>query len=160
MDALAILHYGNETVRKSLDGLPRDAWETQGVCGWWSVKDILAHLYSFELLLVDALRQQMDPDSATPTLDGYLEHGGQVFNDTQVPRYTAMPLSDLRAAYQDAFRQARSLAERLPADLLRRPGTIPWYGDEYALDDLIVYQYYGHKREHCAQIMVFRDTLK
>jgi hypothetical protein len=30
---------------------------------------------------------------------------------------------------------------------------------EYALDDFIVYQYYGHKREHCAQIAVFRDKL-
>jgi proline iminopeptidase len=28
---------------------------------------------------------------------------------------------------------------------------------EYALDDFIVYNYYGHKREHSAQIAVFRD---
>ena len=41
---------------------------------------------------------------------------------------------------------------------LREPGSIPWYGEEYALDDLIVYQYYGHKREHSAQIEAFRDA--
>jgi hypothetical protein len=31
---------------------------------------------------------------------------------------------------------------------------------EYALDDYIVYAYYGHKREHSAQIAVFRDLVK
>lgn len=37
---------------------------------------------------------------------------------------------------------------------------MPWYGDAYALDDLIVYMYYGHKREHNAQIAAFRDRFK
>jgi hypothetical protein len=31
---------------------------------------------------------------------------------------------------------------------------------EYSLDDYIVYSSYGHKREHGAQINVFKDTLK
>jgi hypothetical protein len=31
-------------------------------------------------------------------------------------------------------------------------GSIPWYGPEYALDDLLVYTMYGHKREHAPQL--------
>ena len=31
-------------------------------------------------------------------------------------------------------------------------GTIPWYGPDYSLDDLLVYQMYGHKREHDPQL--------
>ena len=27
-----------------------------------------------------------------------------------------------------------------------------WYGPEYALDDLVVYLMYGHKREHAPQL--------
>ena len=49
---------------------------------------------------------------------------------------------------------------KIPVEVLRRPGTLPWYGAQYALDDFIVYQYYGHKREHTAQINVFKDLLK
>ena len=52
------------------------------------------------------------------------------------------------------------LIGRIPAETLRQSGTIPWYGAEYALDDLIVYLYYGHKREHAAQIAAFRDRMK
>ena len=38
-------------------------------------------------------------------------------------------------------------------------GTLPWYGMAYSLDDVLVYMYYGHKREHSAQIAAFRDRL-
>lgn len=32
-------------------------------------------------------------------------------------------------------------------------------GPEYDLEDFIVYTSYGHKREHCAQIKLFRKRL-
>lgn len=44
-------------------------------------------------------------------------------------------------------------------DMLRKVGALPCYGAEYDLEDFIVYSFYGHKREHCAQIAVYRDTL-
>jgi hypothetical protein len=53
-----------------------------------------------------------------------------------------------------------ALISEFPAEQLRQPGSLPWYGPAYAIDDLIVYQYYGHKREHTAQINVFKDLLK
>jgi hypothetical protein len=52
------------------------------------------------------------------------------------------------------------LAGRLPAESYHQTGLIPWYGAEYDLDDFLVYTYYGHKREHGAQIAVFRDQIK
>ncbi len=48
---------------------------------------------------------------------------------------------------------------RIPSETLRQNGTLPWYGMAYALDDFLVYAYYGHKREHSAQIAAFRDRL-
>lgn len=33
------------------------------------------------------------------------------------------------------------------------------YAAEYALDVFIVYSFDGHKRDHCAQMAVFRDGL-
>jgi hypothetical protein len=52
-----------------------------------------------------------------------------------------------------------TLAARISADVYRQNGTLPWYGSEYDLDDFIVYTFYGHKREHSAQIAAFRDWL-
>jgi hypothetical protein len=53
-----------------------------------------------------------------------------------------------------------SLLVNIPSETLRQIGTLPWYGIEYALDDVLVYMYYGHKREHSAQIAAFRDRLR
>lgn len=50
-----------------------------------------------------------------------------------------------------------ALVAQIPAETARLTGTLPWYGAEYALDDFVVYTFYGHKREHSAQIAVFRD---
>ena len=53
-----------------------------------------------------------------------------------------------------------SLLVTLSPETLRQSGTLPGYGREYALDDVLVYMYYGHKREHSAQIAAFRDRLR
>jgi predicted ATPase len=67
------------------------------------------------------------------------------------------PLADVLVELNEAHARTLELVAAIPEERLRQPGTLPWYGDPYALDDLIVYQYYGHKREHAAQIEAFRD---
>ena len=56
MNAIDILKYGHQTVLQTLNGFPTTAWDTTGTCGEWSVKDIIAHLASYELVLVDILK--------------------------------------------------------------------------------------------------------
>jgi hypothetical protein len=61
--------------------------------------------------------------------------------------------------YNDTQARVMLLAPTITPEVWRKAGTLPWYGMEYALDDFIVYSFYGHKREHSAQIAVFRDLL-
>jgi hypothetical protein len=101
-------------------------------------------------------------------LDGgdtpYLEEIGTVgplgFNDIEVDKRRGQSSEDIHEEYVTACARSMELAQRIPPDLWRDPGTLPWYGDEYALDDFIVYSYYGHKREHAAQINVFKASLR
>lgn len=55
MNAVDILKYGQQTVLQTLEGFPEAAVETPGACGTWSVKDIIAHLASYEHALADML---------------------------------------------------------------------------------------------------------
>ena len=55
MNAIDILKYGQQTVLHTIDEFPDSAWETPGACGVWSVKDIIAHLASYEQVLIDIL---------------------------------------------------------------------------------------------------------
>ena len=84
MNAVDILKYGQQMVLQAIDGFPETAWETPGACGVWSVKDIIAHLASYERVLVDILTT-FTRSGATPALNTFLELGGQ-FNDSEVNR--------------------------------------------------------------------------
>ena len=159
MDANAILMYGHLWVLKHLEGLTDEQWQQPDVCGFWSTKDIVAHLTSFEWVLAEVMQDFVDP-APTPTLDQYLDMDGDAFNATQVERRKRLSPEQALAEYKTGFTRVMDLLPRLPEGLLQDAGRLPWYGEEYAIDDLIVYQYYGHKREHMAQVAVYRDTLK
>ncbi len=157
MNAVDILKYGQATVLQSIEGFPEGEWETTGACGVWSVKDIIAHLASYEEVLVDILSAFISKH-ATPYLDKFTEPGGQ-FNDSEVERRKRRTVREVLDEFNDAHAQAMSLAEQIRPEVFRQTGTLPWYGMAYSLDDVIVYMYYGHKREHSAQIAAFRDRL-
>jgi len=57
-------------------------------------------------------------------------------------------VSELR----DAHVIVMDLARRIPTGVWREIGTIPAYGPEYSLEDMLVYTMYGHKREHGPQL--------
>jgi hypothetical protein len=158
MNAVDVLTYGHLTLLRTLDGLPEPAWRTGGVCGWWSVKDIVAHLTSFEVALVDIL-QSLRGGGATPQLDEMLALDPEEFNRVQVERRTHRSVEEVLSELSDAHAQVMERIAMLPIERRREAGALPWYGLEYDLDDLISYQYYGHKREHSAQIAVYRDQL-
>jgi hypothetical protein len=157
MNASDILKYGHGTVLQSIEGLPESAWEAPGACGVWSIKDIIAHLASYEHVLVDVLTTFVS-SSPTPYLSKFTDPGGN-FNDPEVAARKGKSVYEVLGEYNDINAQVMSLAARIPAETFRQTGTLPWYGMEYALDDFIVYTQYGHKREHSAQIAAFRDRL-
>src|SRR3989442_12781321 len=140
MNATDILKYGQLTVLQAIDGVPEAAWETAGACGFWSVKDIIAHLASYELVLVDILTI-FTGGGSTPMLNSYIESGRQ-FNDSEVSRRKAKTIQEVLAEFNDTHTQVMSLLVNIPSETLRQTGTLPWYGMEYALDDVLVYMYY------------------
>ncbi len=153
-----VLKYGHQTVMNAISGLDEADTLIGGVCGFWTVRDILAHLASHELLLRDVLNQFLG-NMTTPDLDNYLAQG-YTFNDLEVEKRKGMSYAAIVREYDSAQAEVRELAARIPIEKRRQTGSLPWYGAEYDLEDLVAYSNYGHKREHCAQIAVYRDTLK
>lgn len=157
MNTVDILKYGHQTVLATLEKFPEAGLNTPGACGIWSVKEIMAHLASYEHLLVEVFSGFL-AGGPTP----YLEKAGQgllQFNDNEVALRRHETIADILAEFNDTHAQAMALAVRIPAETYQQNGTLPWYGPEYDLDDFIVYTFYGHKREHSAQIAAFNDVL-
>lgn len=56
MNITELLNSGHQTVLKAVEELPETMWEQPGACGDWSIKDIIAHLASFEAALAHVLQ--------------------------------------------------------------------------------------------------------
>jgi hypothetical protein len=158
MNAVDILKYGHLTFLGTLARVPVAAWQTGGVCGVWSVKDIVAHLDAYEELLADVLATFLGAEHA-PRLDRFLELGPP-FNDITVAERQPASAEEILAQYNVHHAAVMDLIPEIPVARCYQPGSLPWYGPEYALDDFLVYQYYGHKREHSAQIAVYADVVE
>jgi hypothetical protein len=158
MNTVDVLKYGHQTALRTLEGLPQTEWNTPGVCGVWSVKDIVAHLASYEHMLVDVLNTFLD-GGPTPYLEKMGALGPSGFNDAEVALRQDKTIDEVLVEFNDTHNRTMVLAARIPAETYRQNGSLSWYGPEYDLDDFIVYTFYGHKREHSAQIAVFGDQL-
>src|SRR5882724_10997642 len=130
MNAHDILKYGNGTFQQSLSAIPKEQWEIEGVCGWWTVKNVVAHLASYELALVDVLNGCLGNEQS-PLLHEF--QTSRAFNDDQVnARQTKTP-DDTLAEYVAAYDKAMRLIVQIAPEKLREVGTLPWYGAEYAI---------------------------
>ena len=155
MHADDIMKYGHDSLMGSLEGLPESNRLQPGACGEWSVKDIMAHMAACEVLLVDVLKS-ISGEGPTPALDSFVaDRAG--FNDGEVARRASQSWSDTLGEYSAAYEEASTRLAQLSPEDRRRTGALEWYGAEYDLEDFIVYTFYGHKREHGAQISAFRD---
>ncbi len=103
MNAADILKYDHLTVLQTLDGFPESAWDTPGACGVWSVKDIIAHLASYEQVLIDVLTS-FEGSDPTPVLNRLIELGSQ-FNDTEVNRRKEKTMKEVLGEYNDTHTQ-------------------------------------------------------
>ena len=157
MNAADILKYGHRTVLRAVDGLSGDDWTSPGACGRWSIQDLVAHLASYERATEDVVLELLGV-GPTPTLDR-LRDPESSFNDREVEARRGRDVGEVLSEYNEAVARVAALVAQVPEDRRREPGLLPWYGEEYALDDLLVYMVYGHKREHAAQIAAFRDEL-
>ena|SRR5258707_2796794 len=102
---------------------PETAWETPGACGAWSVKVVIAHLASYELVLVDILTTFTGGDS-TLVLKSYVELGSQ-FNDIEVSRSNAVTIQDVLAEFNDTHIQVTSLLVKIPSEGFAKPEHSP-----------------------------------
>ena len=147
MNAVDVLMYGQRTVLATVARYRPEDWDRIAL-GVWTAKDLLGHLGAFEVRFADILATFVD----APVVSDLLTADPQTFNDDQAAIRKDWPIEQITQEFLDAHERVMSHARAITPERWREVGTIPWYGPEYSLDDLAVYQMYGHKREHDPQL--------
>jgi DinB family protein len=147
MNTIDVLMYGQRTVSSTIDRYGPDDWARIAL-GVWTAKDLLGHLGAFEVRFADQLATFVDAalESELASADP------RTFNDDQAAVRKDWPIDQIKAEFLGAHERVMRHAKRISPGVWREVGTIPWYGAEYSLNDLVVYQMYGHKREHDPQL--------
>lgn len=128
------------------------------MCGSWSVKNIVGHLTSYEWVLVDVFKENL-ADEPAPILTTCAR---------RIPRCLTMRRSPGGSSNccGSPCRVQRSLCCRAGACSAgigrvaahgRSPAFV-WHGLCDQQPDRV--QYYGHRREHMAQVNILRDRLR
>lgn len=147
MNTLDVLMYGQRTVRSTIDRYGSDDWGRIAL-GVWTAKDLLGHLGAFEVRFADVVAgfAGEEPESDLMSADP------RTFNDDQAAIRKDWPIEQVMSEFLDAHERVMRHASSIAPEVWREVGTIAWYGPEYSLNDLVVYQMYGHKREHDPQL--------
>ena len=153
MNTIDVLMYGQRTVLRTMARYRPEDWSKIAL-GVWTAKDLLGHLGAFEVRFADVLATFVD----APVVSGLLDADPRTFNDDQAAVRAARTIEQVTEEFLAAHERVMTHARAIPAERWREVGTIPWYGPEYSLDDLVVYQMYGHKREHDPQLSAVLET--
>ena len=147
MNAVDVLMYGQRTVRSTIDRYGPDDWDRIAL-GVWTAKDLLGHLGAFEVRFADVVAGFVGeaPESDLMSADP------RTFNDDQAAIRKDWPIEQVMNEFLAAHERVMRHATAITPEVWREVGTIAWYGPEYSLNDLVVYQMYGHKREHDPQL--------
>jgi hypothetical protein len=155
MNAIDVLMYGQRTVLATVGRYRAEDWERIAL-GVWTAKDLLGHLGAFEVRFADVLATFVD----APLVSDLMTADPRTFNDDQAAIRKDWPIEQVTQEFLDAHERVMGHAKAITPGRWREVGTIPWYGAEYSLDDLVVYQMYGHKREHDPQLSAALDQPK
>jgi hypothetical protein len=131
--------------KESYAGLPRAQMTVPGVTGNWSVKDVLAHVTTWEgeaLKYIPLLRAGGRPPR-------YVTFGGlDAFNAKRSAEKRRRSLATVLRQLDDTHRRLRALIERLPEAELAR---------ETRVRRRIRLETFGHYPEHAAAIRRWRE---
>ncbi|HEV2655243.1 MAG TPA: DinB family protein [Ktedonobacteraceae bacterium] len=153
MNVASQLEQNHLLVLQVIDDLPELEWDIPGVCGAWSVKDVMAHLSAYEEVLVDVFATFLT-DEPTPHLAKFIDKSID-FNKSEIEARQYRTAQQVMDEYEEAQLQSSDLLAQIPQEKILQKGTLPWYGNERSLADLIN-NFCAHTQEHCAQIKAFR----
>jgi hypothetical protein len=147
VNPIDVMRYGHRQVMHSVDQFRGDDWTTIAL-GVWTAKDLVGHLGAFEVRFAEVLATFVGIEPAT----NLRAVSPATFNDDQAAIRKDWTVEQILHEFRQAHDDVMKRAAEIPATKWSEVGTIPWYGPEYSLEDLCVYQVYGHKREHEPQL--------
>lgn len=123
---------------------------TPGVIGNWSIKDILAHISSWQhrlLAWLHAARHNEEPTISGPDSEEEMDRLNEQFYKENRSR----PLADVLGGFRSSYLQIVEAVQAMPEEDLIDPQRFSWLNGD-SLRQLVAGDTYDHYQEHRQQI--------
>lgn len=97
-----------------------------GLLGEWSAKDVLAHLYEWEQMVLGWLAASQRGESPHVPAEGYKWSQLPALNETIREKHSGRSLDEILALFRDSYQQITQTIENLSEETLFTPGLYPW----------------------------------
>ncbi len=156
-DLLASMATQHQRLEAACAGLS-DADLTQpDVVGFWSIKDVLAHVARCERFVMAWYRTRVSGDASVQLELGYSTEAEDRMNLAWYEQDRHLSLDETRAEFNASYHDLRITVEAMSEDELFRAGYYPWTGSQPLLAYLRA-NTDRHYAEHAAQIETWRTA--
>ncbi len=152
-DVLEQIRRARGALLTAIEGLPDDALLRPGVVGFWSVKDILAHLTTWESELITALAQ-LDRPTRVPEIVKIEDIDD--WNEEQYRNNVRRGLDAVMEDFNGVHKHLLKAVEALDDKTLDNVRKFPWMEGE-PLTYLIMENAIWHEQEHAEDIRKWRE---
>lgn len=155
-DLIAAIERTRGELDDALAGLSPDAMRQPGVCGEWSIKDVLAHITGWEQHMLRWYRAgQRGEEIEWPVPGFFTDEEVQRINQMMYEQNRDRSLDAVRADFEASYADVRAAVEAMREDEIFSAGRYAWTG-EHPLLAYILANTEGHYTEHAAQIRAWR----
>ena len=155
VEVLADLRAARATLLQAIDDLEPEQMLVPGAVGFWSVKDVLAHLVAWEAELVTALSRLEQHKQRSPRIveiEDIDEWNAEQYHANAARSLDAV-LEDFHGVHRHLLRAIEALDDRTLDDNQRWP----WMEGE-PLSYLVAENAIWHEQEHAEEIKAWRET--
>lgn len=148
-DVLTELEKSRQQLLDIIEELSDEDMQISGVCGKWSIKDILVHIMLWESELVKALWKIQHGETPTPTLaEGQTDHE---LNEIWYQEYKDRPLDRILPDFHGVRKQTIRRIDGLSDHDISDPKRFAWLKGT-PLWKRIAYDGFEHEFEHLKEI--------
>lgn len=138
-------------LERTLAAVPPERLAETGVCGEWSVKDIIAHITAWERRLLGWLAQAKRREAPTFPEPGYTGADVDELNDRDYRDDRERPAADILADFRAIHAEVMTCVESFPEEELFELHRLKDIWREPPLN-FIIYNTYDHYHEHAQNI--------
>jgi uncharacterized protein (TIGR03083 family) len=115
-----------EALEQFLSTLSPAQMTQPGMLGDWSAKDVLAHLYEWEQMVLGWLAASQRGENPHVPAEGYKWSQLPALNEIIREKHSSRSLDEILTLFRDSYSQVTQTIEALSEDALFTPGLYPW----------------------------------